>query len=269
MSLLFLALGVLLTALLYRLRSRWPARVLGLCWLVTFWLLGNGVLTGWIVDFTQRSPAPRPIAWQPGSVIIVLGMGMQKLPHEGGIEPQSLAYSRILRAVQLYDRCAQATTGCRILLSGGDPAGLGKTEAELYGSLLEEAGVPASAVLHETASRNTWENARYTARLLATKPHGPLVLVTSGLHMRRSLLYFAHFGLQPAPARSDYTAPFSSWLPNSYNLLIGDLATVEWLGIARYHWYNWLGKNEPPVNSEPAPDASSMRERPVTLPTAR
>ncbi|WDS35100.1 YdcF family protein [Pseudoxanthomonas sp.] len=268
MSLLLLALGVVVVLLLSRLRSPWPARIVGLSGLTAFWLLGNGVLTGWIVDFTQRGQTARSIAWQPDSVIVLLGMGMQKLPHEGDVEPQSLAYSRILRAVQLYDRCARATDGCSVLVSGGDPAGLGKTEAELYASLLEEAGVPAEAVIKENASRNTWENARYTARLLAATHHGPLVLVTSGLHMRRSLLYFAHFGLHPAPARSDYTAPFPSWFPNSYNLLISDLATIEWLGIARYHWYNLLGRNQAPVKPETETDPSPDK-RALTLPSAQ
>ncbi|WP_165424383.1 YdcF family protein [Pseudoxanthomonas winnipegensis] len=272
MSLLFLAFGVLLTALLFRLRRPRIARGVGVAWFLVFWLLGNGVLAGWIVDATQagqRSPAR--VDWQPDAVIIVLGMGMQRLPHEGGIEPQSLAYSRILRAVQLFDACKAATQGCKVLVSGGDPAGLGNSEAELYASLIEEAGVPAEDVLKEEASRNTFENAKFTARLLSSRAHGPLVLVTSGLHMRRSLLYFRHFGLQPTPARSDYTAPFASWLPNSYNLLISDLAAVEWLGIARYHWYNWLGRNDPPVT--PAPDAvpshPRLRDRPVTLPPAQ
>lgn len=269
MSLLFLALGALLTAVLFRLRWRRTARVVASCWVIVFWLLGNGVLAGWIVAMTQAGQRdPVRLAWAPDSVIIVLGMGMQKLPHEGGIEPQSLAYSRILRAVQLYESCKASTRGCRVLISGGDPAGLGNTEAQLYGSLLREAGVPASALLEESASRNTWENAKFTSRLLSEVPHGPLVLVTSGLHMRRSLLYFAHFGLHPTPARSDYTAPFSSWLPNSYNLLISDLACVEWLGIARYHWYNFLGRNDAPVKAIPDP-AQHPLDRPVSLPPAQ
>jgi uncharacterized SAM-binding protein YcdF (DUF218 family) len=270
MSLFFLALGVVLTALLFRLRRSVAARILAAVWVVVFWLLGNGVLAGWIVDATQAGQGtPQAIAWTPNSVIVVLGMGMQKLPHEGGIEPQSLAYSRILRAVQLYDRCAANTNGCKVLISGGDPAGLGNTEAELYGSLLEEAGVPRSALVEEKASRNTWENAKFSARLLNATPHGRLVLVTSGLHMRRSLLYFAHFGLAPMPARSDYTAPFSSWWPNSYNLLISDLAAVEWLGIARYHAYNALGRNEPPIRQQPDTDSTQRGKRPLSLPLRR
>jgi uncharacterized SAM-binding protein YcdF (DUF218 family) len=270
MSLFFLAFGVALTTLLFRLRRRVAARMLAIAWVCVFWLLGNGVLAGWIVDATQAGQrTPSAIVWTPDSVIVVLGMGMQKLPHEGGIEPQSLAYSRILRAVQLYDRCTANTTGCRVLISGGDPAGLGKTEAELYGSLLEEAGVPRSALLEEKASRNTWENAKFSARALAGTPHGRLVLVTSGLHMRRSLLYFAHFGLAPIPARSDYTAPFSSWWPNSYNLLISDLATVEWLGIARYHGYSALGRNGSPVKPPVETDPASLERRPLSLPVAQ
>lgn len=245
MSLVLFALGALLLLLLSRLRWRRTSRVLGVAWVAVFWLLGNGMATRWITDATQAGYAmPARVTWQPDSVIVLLGMGMQRLPHEGGIEPQSLAYSRILRTAQLYDRCATNARGCTVVVSGGDPAGLGRTEAELYSALLVEAGVPRAAIVEEEQSRTTWENARYTAQLLAPRPHGRLVLVTSGLHMRRALLYFHHFGLHPLPARSDYAAPFASWLPNSYNLLICDLALVEWVNIARYRLYSRLGWQE-------------------------
>lgn len=244
MSLVLFALGASFLLLLWRLRWRRTARALGLAWVAVFWLLGNGIATRWITNSLQAGyAAPTRIAWQPDAVIVLLGMGMQRLPQEGGVEPQSLAYSRILRTAQLYDACVAATRGCTVVVSGGDPAGLGRTEAELYSALLVEVGVPRAAIIEEERSRTTWENARDTTDLLARRPHGPVVLVTSGLHMRRAVLYFRHFGLRPLPARSDYAAPFPSWLPSSYNLLVCDLALVEWLGIARYHLYKHLGWN--------------------------
>jgi hypothetical protein len=47
-----------------------------------------------------------------------------------------------------------------------------------------------------------------------------------------------------------------SWWPQSGNLALCDLALHEYLGIARYHEYNAMGWNAPPLpplGSKPAP----------------
>jgi uncharacterized SAM-binding protein YcdF (DUF218 family) len=117
----------------------------------------------------------------------------------------------------------------------------GEAEAVVARRALIKLGVDASAVITETESRNTWENAQNTAALLtafqatqadrteqrgragadrdgaagdrarrATKagggPADPLqvLLVTSAYHMRRSVLSFRSAGLSVIPAPTDY-----------------------------------------------------------------
>jgi hypothetical protein len=48
---------------------------------------------------------------------------------------------------------------------------------------------------------------------LRGQPFDKLFLVTSGLHLRRALLYFGHFGVYPTPCAADRITPLLSILP--------------------------------------------------------
>jgi uncharacterized SAM-binding protein YcdF (DUF218 family) len=90
---------------------------------------------------------------------------------------------------------------------------------------------------------NTWQNAQFTAEILGGQQPDRVVLVTSGLHVRRSVLYFSHFGVHPLGVRADYGRARVSLLPQAANIMMADIAIHEYLGVLRYHVYNWLGWN--------------------------
>jgi uncharacterized SAM-binding protein YcdF (DUF218 family) len=69
------------------------------------------------------------------------------------------------------------------------------------------AGVPEAALLIEPRSRNTFENARETARLLRSRGGASVVLVSNRMHLPRAALLFGLAGLRvvgwagvPAPS---------------------------------------------------------------------
>ena len=100
---------------------------------------------------------------------------------------------------------------------------------------------------------NTWQNAQFSRPLLQAFDPQKLVLVTSAIHLRRSLLYFEHFGLRPQPVRGgDVEAVLSPW-PLAWNMALCDAALHEYLGMAQFHLYNALGWNAPPVRSPLVP----------------
>jgi uncharacterized SAM-binding protein YcdF (DUF218 family) len=70
-----------------------------------------------------------------------------------------------------------------------------------------------------------------------------VVLVTSGFHLRRSVLYFSHFGVQAQAVRADYVGAQLSPLPQAFNFLALDLALHEYAGLWRYRIYNLFGWN--------------------------
>ena len=62
--------------------------------------------------------------------------------------------------------------------------------------LAREAGVPETAVLLERESRNTFENAAYTARLLHAIGKPRIVLVSDRAHLPRAARLFRRAGLE-------------------------------------------------------------------------
>ena len=82
-----------------------------------------------------------------------------------------------------------------LLLSGGT-AGAPPAEADVMRTLALEAGVPADRVLLEDRSRTTWENAFFTARLMAERDLTSALLVTDRLHLPRARLTFRRAGLR-------------------------------------------------------------------------
>ncbi len=91
---------------------------------------------------------------------------------------------RALRAADLYRR---GLVG-RIVPSGGPPKrppGFA-TEAEAMGALLEQAGVPAAALVLEHQATNTLENVRFALPWLDGA--AAVMLMTKPVHMRRAAM---------------------------------------------------------------------------------
>jgi len=102
----------------------------------------------------------------------------------------SAALERRMRvAVSLY----QAGLAPLLVLSGGGRQAV--PEAEVMRDLALAAGVPESALMLESRSLTTLENATETARLLAPGGRVAIALVTDGYHVLRARLLFGIAGL--------------------------------------------------------------------------
>ncbi|MGO4700178.1 YdcF family protein [Dyella sp. 2RAB6] len=239
---------LLLCLLAYLGRRKRPrlARTLGLLALLLVFAVGCGPVPGWLMRGLQGDYASAPsFNWGARNAIVLLGAGSFKDAAHGTLEPSFFANGRILAAVAQYQSCHLAGGDCKVLASGGDPQGNGAPEAAVYRDALVRAGVPAADVLVEERSLSTFHNAQYSKPMLDAYAPQRTVLVTSGLHMRRSLLYFDHFGIEPTPVRGDLVEPLWSFYPLSWNFTVTDAALHEYVGIARFHVYNALGLNAP------------------------
>ena len=80
--------------------------------------------------------------------------------------------------------------------------------------------------------------------MLAERGLTDFVLVTSPLHMRRSMLAFEQLGMHqipsPAPLVPERSARRNPLLPSDLWLQIGDSALYEWLARGYYWWKGWL-----------------------------
>lgn len=108
-------------------------------------------------------------------------------------------------------------------------------EARTLAKQLRAWGVPEEAILLEEESRNTRENALYTARIVRERGFRRVLVVTSAFHMRRARECFAAVDLDVDTLRVDYRAhPPSSLLPRAANLHVSTYALREMFGTLVY-----------------------------------
>jgi uncharacterized SAM-binding protein YcdF (DUF218 family) len=77
-------------------------------------------------------------------------------------------------------------------------------ESALIRDLLVEWGVPKDAILLETRSQNTRENALFAAEILSAQDWDRVLLVTSASHMKRAAGAFRAVGVEVIPSPTDY-----------------------------------------------------------------
>jgi uncharacterized SAM-binding protein YcdF (DUF218 family) len=93
-----------------------------------------------------------------------------------------------------------------VLSGGGRPWNKGlPPESEQMAEIMQMLGVPRSAILEESASRNSHENAAYTSRVLLAHHLHRILLVTSAMAMPRALAPFRHQGIDAIAAPTDFT----------------------------------------------------------------
>lgn len=241
MILAVLLLMVAIATILLAFRSMRPSRALYVIAAVVFIFVGSGVPANLLLGKLQDGLDGHIEQWGAANAIVLLGAGSEMT--DQGPELGSFSYGRLVKAFELYRSCKSRAEDCRIVSSGGDTRGFGKSEAELYAEALERLGASRADLIVEGRSMNTWQNAQFTAEILAGQQPDRVVLVTSGLHVRRSVLYFSHFGVRPLGVRADYARARMSLLPRASNIMLADIAIHEYLGVLRYHVYNWLGWN--------------------------
>ncbi len=246
MTLLLIFLLVAAAIALTSLKWRRCSLILSLLTLALFLAIGCGPIpSALLTDLQSEYSAAADVREATSTTIILLGYGTEQVKGPGGtkVEVPTLAYGRLAKALELYRVCRLKNSHCSILVTGGDPQHHGASEASVYGARLQQLGVDAADLLIEGRSLNTWQNAQYTAAMLKTHPADQVFLVTSGIHLRRSVLYFERFGIRGRPVRADYSGAIPSVIPLSYNFALADLALHEYAGVLRYFVYERMGWN--------------------------
>lgn len=185
----------------------------------------------------ERMPALTSQAAARAEAIVILGAGRREhAPEFGGQTVNRLALERLRYGAHLARQ-----TGLPVMVSGGATRSGQIAEAHLMKTALEEDfGIAVRWA--ETASRDTRENARLSARLLDEAGVHRILLVTHAAHMRRAKREFAAAGLEviPAPtawlAGEDGAAPgkLRSWTPSQNTAYAGWFALHELLGELAY-----------------------------------
>ncbi len=166
------------------------------------------------------------------AAIVVLGGGRNgNAPEYGG---ETVAVPSLVRL--RYGARLQRETGLPLLVSGGRVYGVeAASEAALIKDVLEnELTVPVRWL--EERSRNTAENASYTAALLREEGITAILLVTDAAHMPRAVEAFEKQGVMVFAAPTGRRAgrwtrtTVLDWLPSSRALDRSRIALHELLG---------------------------------------
>jgi uncharacterized SAM-binding protein YcdF (DUF218 family) len=170
-------------------RAGWALLITGLA---ALWLLATPVVTDALSAAAQRCPAldlTRPVQAQ---AIVILGGGRPRVeaPEYGGVPA---AGEELLERVA-YGAFVARRTGLPILVSG-EP----RETLAMRASLARDFDLETRWV--DDRSRDTFQNAQFSARTLKAAGVSRIVLVTSAVHEWRALQEFtgAGFGVVPAP----------------------------------------------------------------------
>jgi uncharacterized SAM-binding protein YcdF (DUF218 family) len=251
-----LACVLLALALLIGRRSKWQPRLIAVA-LLALWLGGNRIVTMALVRSLEWQYLPDKSLQTPGphaEVIVVLGGSTRAQNFPRLMNEVSEDGDRVLYAAQLYRQGAAP----RILLSGGTAPWVGSSSvpgAESMADILTTVGVPREALWLEPVSRNTYENAVETQKILERQKISRIILVTSALHMPRAYAVFAKTGLDVIPAPTDFQVTQGGWeyrtqpdlvvqlfnlLPRAENMDLTTQALKEYIGICIYGLRGWL-----------------------------
>lgn len=218
-----------------RLRSSMALGALAFVWL---WAWSMPVLSLWLRGTIEDKFAPLPMATVPQTqALVVLGGGVSPPSGKSAEIQLNSAADRVWYAARLF----HAGKAPLLLLSGGsDPLRDAYSEARAMAIFLQDLGVPLQAMVLEEASRNTRENATFSATFLQARGIHNILLVTSALHMPRALALFAAQGLQVVPAPTDFEAHLAppgilAWLPDATALDGSGRAMKELVG----KWVGW------------------------------
>ncbi len=156
---------------------------------------------------------------------------------------QNLGYRSTFRALEAHRQYKGLGHG-KIIISGN------VSGAKLMSTFLVLLSVPVEDIIVDH-SENTLQSAVNLRGVLGNQP---FILVTSAVHLHRSMSSFIHKGLRPVPAPADYLygyypeyqfpfpRPFSYYIPNTDSFMRSSSALYEYMGIAWYYLKSWCEK---------------------------
>jgi uncharacterized SAM-binding protein YcdF (DUF218 family) len=191
-----------------------------------------------IAPIEDRFPLPPPDLPPPEGIIVLGGAindgvsqaRQETIFNEGG--------ERLTEAVVLAKRYPQA----RVVYTSGSSSFTGETSTEALQArkLMSQMGIPPERVTIEDKSRNTDENARFTAAIVHPQPSQRWIVVTSAFHIPRAMGIFEKAGFHPIAypvafrTRGRWRDDLRISFDPTRNLRTFDIAVHEWIGLVAY-----------------------------------
>jgi uncharacterized SAM-binding protein YcdF (DUF218 family) len=194
--------------------------------------------------------------------IVVLGGGENYgwLGDAPYVDPDDLGSSRVAAGARAW----LAGRAPLIILSGGRGGRSGHSEADRMAHAIQRLGVPAGALVLEEQSRDTSDNARFTAAIARPRGIHRVALVTSSLHMPRASLLFRKAGFEvfalPAPERARRLDWQDRWVPTRSALRRSGRAIKEYAGLIGATLHEPFDRMHASVNRQCAREADARKK---------
>ncbi|KAA0684737.1 YdcF family protein [Azospirillum brasilense] len=196
-------------------------------------------IASWVaLPLEERFPRPE-LPERVDGIIMLGGAVNPPITRDRGEPSVNDAAERVLGFAELIRRYPQA----RAVFTGGSGRLAGQDALDLREDLavrgaLRQVGIDPDRVTYENESRNTWENALFSQRLVRPKPEETWVLVTSAMHMPRSVGIFRQVGWEVIPYPVDYRTRFGGrpFVRFEFDKQIDALQDPvrEWIGLVAY-----------------------------------
>jgi uncharacterized SAM-binding protein YcdF (DUF218 family) len=221
-------------------RRRWARKLLfvNLCAIV---ILHSGVIGHWLRYPLESRYAPLINPKDAGHYDAIVVLTSASIPAGGLLRFPTVdehMFRRLDEAWRLYKIQPRP-----IIVSGGhvNPFTHDRGENKIACDYLVRWGVAQNHVLGEAKSRDTFESAVETAKLIKQKGWKRYLLVTSAVHMPRSMLAFSSNAPEPVPAPGDFTV--REWKPSPLDFAPTasaaraiTLTLHEYIGLLNYYW---------------------------------
>ncbi len=226
-----------LVAGLFSKRRKWKKRllVLGTASLIIF---TNPFIFNVVSKTWEGRPTPIPQIKGHYDYALVLGGFSDYIPELGNQYVVSERGNRLISTIYLYKR----GNVDKIFISGGSGNIWQKRppEAKMVRDFLVESGIPKGDIIIEYESRNTYENALFSKKIIEEiNPDAKCILITSAFHMPRAMGLFQKQGLDVTGYPTDFFAetpnsPDRIFLPSARVLKRWEVLIKEWVGIIVY-----------------------------------
>jgi len=212
-------------------------------------VMGNRTVSHLMMTPLERRDMPPESLPEADAIVVLGGVTAPAIPPQPVVHLTGGA-DRLTYGAQLYrERKAPLV----ILSGGGMPWNEGMPpESAQMSEVMQMLGVPRSAILEESSSRNSHENAAYTSRLLRAHNLHQVLLVTSAITMPRALAAFRRQGIDAIAAPTDFTTDNGrpngtlglevealSLVPSPRALEESSGALHEYLGLLIYRLVGW------------------------------
>ena len=207
---------------------------------ILFLFFSNHFIYNLIINAYEPDVVPMSSIEQPYDIGILLG-GYSYFFSVQANDRQAFNTSanRLTETLELY----KAGKIKKILLSGGSGRVFTQevSEALRVEDFLQRIGVPITDLIIEAESRNTYENALFSKRIIEARyPEARCLLLTSAWHMPRAAACFRAVDLPVTPFPVDFQSEQIRWhpeswlLPDSRGLHHWEKLIKEWVGFAVY-----------------------------------